>query len=406
MNDSQAAIAAPAGARPTVTLKPGEHKRLLGGHPWVYSNEVAMDAAAKALPPGSLVRLSSHEGRPLGTAMFSPRPLIAARLLSRDPGGAIDRRFLGERLVRALALRQRLFAAPYYRLAHAEADGLPGTVIDRFGNVLVMQVSTAGMERLTPELLAALDDLLHPAAVLLRNDGSMRELEGLASEVRFASGQFDGPLELVENGVRFLADIGAGQKTGWFFDQRDNRAAVAGLAGGARLLDVYSYTGGFAIQAAVAGAGQIVAIDRSEPALSLAARAADLNGVGARCSFRRGDAFATLEALAGQGERFDIVVADPPAFVKSRKDLNQAARAYRKLARLAAALVRPGGFLFVASCSHHMLPDNFAEQVRRGLVDANREGRIVRSAGAGADHPVHPALPETAYLKALLLQLD
>lgn len=393
-------------ARPTVTLKGGEHRRVVSGHPWVFSNEVIMDNRAKALAPGSLVTVASYDGRPLGCFMFNPHSLIAARLLSRDPGAAIDRRFLGERLERARALRDRLFGQPFYRLVHAEADDLPGLVIDRFGDRLVVQVNTAGMALLQSELLAALDQVLQPAAVMLRNDSGARALEGLESEVRWAKGAAEGPVELVENGVRFLADLGEGQKTGWFFDQRENRASVSRLAGGGRVLDLYCYTGGFAVQAAAGGAAAVLGIDRSEGALALAARSAALNGVEGRCRFERGDAFGTLEALAGEGERFDIVVADPPAFVKSKKELNQAARGYRKLARLAAALVTPGGFLFIASCSHHMTVENFGEQVARGIGEAGRSARILRASGAGPDHPVHPFLPETAYLKALLLQID
>jgi 23S rRNA (cytosine1962-C5)-methyltransferase len=404
MNDRTAT--ATTAARPTVTLKGGEHRRVLSGHPWVFSNEVIMDARTKALAPGSLVTVASYEGRPLGGFMFNPHSLIAARLLSRDPAAAIDRRFLVERLERARALRDRLFERPFYRLAHAEADDLPGLVIDRFGDRLVVQVNTAGMELLLPELLAALDAVLSPEAVLLRNDSGARTLEGLESYARWAKGGAEGPVELVENGVRFLADLGEGQKTGWFFDQRENRASVARLAGGARVLDLYCYTGGFALQAAAGGAASVLGIDRSEGALALAAQSATLNAVEGRCRFERGDAFGTLEALAEEAERFDIVVADPPAFVKSKKELNQAARGYRKLARLAAALVRPGGFLFIASCSYHMTPENFGEQVARGLGEAGRSGRILRASGAGPDHPVHPFLPETAYLKALLLQID
>src|SRR5215471_10211231 len=387
MNDRSVPGPAPTSVRPTIVLKAGEHKRVLTGHPWIYSNEVVMDAAAKTLAAGTLVRIVSHDGRAVGAAMFSPRPLIAARLFSRDPAATIDRDFLAARLARALALRNKLFSAPYYRLVHAEADGLPGTVIDRFGDTAVVQINTAGMELLQPALLAALDDVVAPSTVILRNDGPMRALEGLDSYVRCSRGSVEGPIELVENGVRFLADPREGQKTGWFFDQRDNRAAVAGLAAGG-------------------GAAAVVGVDRSEPALELAARAASLKGVAARCRFQRGDAFATLEGLHGQGERFGVVVADPPAFVKSKKEINQAARAYRKLARLAAAVVEPGGFLFIASCSHHMTAENFAEQVSRGLGDAGRGGRILRGSGAAADHPVHPALPETAYLKGLLLQVD
>ena len=392
--------------RPAVTLKGGEHRRVAAGHPWVFSNEVIMDARTKAIPPGSVATVRSYDGRALGTALFNPHSLIAARLLAREPDAAIDRSFLAERLRRARALRERLFDRPYYRLVHAEADGLPGLVIDRFGDALVLQANTAGMERLLPELLTALDDVLRPATVMLRNDSPARTLEGLEGYSRWAKGAHEGPIELVENCVRFLADPGEGQKTGWFFDQRENRASVARLGGGARVLDVYCYTGGFAVQAAAAGAAAVLGIDRSEPALALAARSAALNGVDARCRFERGDAFAMLDALAANGERFDIVVADPPAFVKSKKELNQAARGYRKLARLAAALVRPGGFLFIASCSHHMTLENFGEQAARGLGDAGRGGRIIRASGAGPDHPVHPFLPETAYLKALLLQID
>jgi 23S rRNA (cytosine1962-C5)-methyltransferase len=404
MND-KTAISATA-ARPTVTLKGGEHRRVVAGHPWVFSNEVIMESRAKALAPGSLVTVASYDGRALGTFMFNPHSLIAARLLSRDPAAAIDRRFLGERLERARQLRDRLFGQPIYRLVHAEADDLPGLVIDRFGGQLVVQVNTAGMELLLPELLAALDEVLRPAAVMLRNDSGARTLEGLESYVRWAKGDAGGPVELLENGVRFLADLGEGQKTGWFFDQRENRADVARLASGARVLDLYCYTGGFSVLAAVQGAAAVLGIDRSEPALAVAARSAALNGVDGRCRFERGDAFGTLEKFHGQGERFDIVIADPPAFVKSKKELNQAARGYRKLARLAAALVTPGGFLFIASCSHHMTVENFGEQVARGIGEAGRAGRILRASGAGPDHPVHPFLPETAYLKALLLQID
>ncbi|MGH6927805.1 MAG: class I SAM-dependent rRNA methyltransferase [Dongiaceae bacterium] len=392
--------------RPVVTLKGGEHRRVAVGHPWVFSNEVIMDARTKAIPPGSVATVSGYDGRVLGTALFNPHSLIAARLLARESDAVVDRRFLAERLQRARALRDRLFEQPFYRLAHAEADGFPGLIIDRFGETLVLQANSAGMERLLPDLLAALDEVLRPAAVMLRNDSAARGLEGLESYSRWANGATEGPIELVENGVRFLADPGEGQKTGWFFDQRENRASVARLAAGARVLDVYCYTGGFAVQAAATGAAEVLGVDRSEPALALAARSAALNGAEARCRFERGDAFATLETLAAQGEGFDIVVADPPAFVKAKKELNQAARGYRKLARLAAALVRPGGLLFIASCSHHMTPENFGEQVARGLGDAGRGGRIIRASGAGPDHPVHPFLPETAYLKALLLQID
>ncbi|MBI3710773.1 MAG: class I SAM-dependent rRNA methyltransferase [Proteobacteria bacterium] len=392
---------------PIVKLQPGRHKRVKAGHPWVYSNEVAMDAAAKALPPGSLIRLEAASGEALGVAMFNPHPLVAARLLSRNPRAAIDAAFVAERLGAALDLRERLYPGGFYRLIHAEADGLPGLVIDRFGAAAVVQTNAAGTDRLLPVILDAIETVLTPAVIVLRNDSAARTLEGLPIAVGVAKGSLSGPVELVEGGARFFADLEAGQKTGWFFDQRDNRAAVARLtAGGARVLDLYAYGGGFAVACARAGARDVLAVDRSGPALELAEHAARANEVAATCRFSRAEVFAELHRLAAATERFDVVIADPPAFVKSKKDLAVGSRGYRKLARLAAALVAPRGFLFVASCSHNVEPALFADLVRHGLADAERTGRVLSTTGASADHPVHPALPESAYLKAQLLQLD
>jgi 23S rRNA (cytosine1962-C5)-methyltransferase len=393
-------------ARPSVHLMPGGHRRAVWGHPWVFSNEIRMDAAAKALAPGSLVRLVAEHGEAIGVASFNPHTLIAARLLARAPEAAIDVSFFANGLNRALALRERIVDVPFYRLVHAEADGLPGLIIDRYGQALVLQANTAGMERLTPLLLEALDAVLSPAAVLLRNDSPVRGLEGLTLSLEWATAGVNHPVELLENGARFPIELGQGQKTGWFFDQRENRAMVASFAQGARMLDLYCYGGGFAVQAACRGATEVLGIDRSEPALAAASLAAQANGVAERCRFHQGEVFAELRRLNDARERFDIVVADPPAFVKSKKELAQGTKGYRKLVRLAAPLVDAGGLLFVASCSHHVDPPLFAEQVRRGLIDANRSGRILASTGAAKDHPVHPALPESAYLKAQLLQLD
>jgi 23S rRNA (cytosine1962-C5)-methyltransferase len=393
-------------SRPIIRLQPNRDRRASHGHPWVYSNEIAMTAEAKALPPGILVEVQASDGRPIGVGFFNPRSLIAVRVLDRTRGAVIDSGFLAARLTRALALRESLYDEPFYRLVHAEADGLPGLVIDRYGDVVVAQLNTAGMDRLSDDLLAALDAVIAPRVVVLRNDSTAREQEGLTREVRVAKGEMDGPIEVRENGARFLADLSGGQKTGWFFDQRDNRAFMAGLAKGRRVLDVYSYTGGFGIQAAVAGAAAVTACDSSEPALALARQAAQLNGVGDRMKFVRAEAFAEMERLVGQGERFDMVICDPPAFVKSQKDLQTGARGYRKLAKLGSALVEPGGYLFIASCSHNMPVERFAEELAHGLGQSHRTGRILRSAGAAPDHPVHPMLPESAYLKAQALQLD
>jgi 23S rRNA (cytosine1962-C5)-methyltransferase len=391
-------------AMPVIHLAKGRSRRLRAGHPWVFSNEIEMSPEVRGLPPGTVVALQDAGDEKLGVATFNPHTLIAARLLSRDGGQKIDAAFLADRLTRALALRERLYDRPFYRLIHSEADGLPGLILDRYGDVVTLQANTAGMERLTPLLLDALDATIAPRIVVLRNDTPARALEGLELGQRVAKGVLDGPVELEENGARFVADLAHGQKTGWFYDQRDNRAFVAGLARGQTVLDLYTYAGGFAIQAARAGAARVSAVDRSAESLDQLTRAAALNGV--EVDAIRAEAFAEMARLAASGQRYGVVVADPPAFVKSKKDLAAGSKGYRKMTRLAAALVEPGGILFVASCSHHMPAQTFAEEVAHGLSLAGRGGRILRSAGAAPDHPLHPHLPESGYLKSLTLQLD
>jgi 23S rRNA (cytosine1962-C5)-methyltransferase len=392
---------------PRVFLLPGHDKRVGFGHPWAYSNEIRVDAAAKATLPGALVQLVRVDGKFVATGTFNPKTLIAFRAFSRDADATIDRAFFARRLRAALALRERMFPKPYYRLVHAEADGLPGLIVDRYGDVCVLQAGTAGIEAMTPEILAALDEALGPRAVVLANESPLRALEGLDAYTRLASGELSGPIEVEENGLVFFADPLGGQKTGWFYDQRDNRAFIAGLARNAgSVLDLYCYAGGFAVAAAAQGAKRVLAVDGSAVALDLARRSAAKNGVADACEFLKQDAFDALEALAAGPERFEIVVADPPPFARSKKDVPAALKGYRKLARLAATLVRPGGFLFVASCSHNVTAEAFAAEAAGGISRAGREGRILRAAGAGPDHPVHPLLPETAYLKSLTLQLD
>ena len=344
--------------------------------------------------------------RPLGVATFNPHPLIAARILSRDPAALIDGEFITARLRAALAVRETLYPVPYYRLVHAEADGLPGLIIDRFGDILVVQVNTAGMEKLSAFLTASLQEVLAPRTIFFRNDSAVRNLEGLPQETRIVGDALEGPIDVMENGGVFQADPREGQKTGWFYDQRDNRAFVAALSKGKRVADFYSYTGGFAVSAALAGASEVHAFDRSQAALDFATQAAAVNGVAEKFSATRGDAFQLLHGFASEGETYDVVVADPPAFVKSKKDLQAGIRGYRKLFRLAAQIVAPGGYLFAASCSHHVDPPSFADAVRRALADTGRNGRILRSSGAAPDHPVHPFLPETGYLKGQMIQLD
>ncbi len=388
--------------RPTLRLNPGQGRRLRAGSPWVFSNEIAMRPEYRQMPPGALMRLETDNGGPLGTFMFNPHSLIAARLLDRDPAAVIDLEWLRARLRGAIALRERMCDTAYHRLVHAEADQLPGLIVDRYGDVAVLQANTAGMDRLTPLVVEALTGLLPLRAVVARNDSGARRQEGLTESVALLFGS-DADAEVVEGGVRFPVDPLSGQKTGWYFDQRPNRDRAAALANGARVLDVFSHVGAFGLRCAVAGAREVTLVDSSAPALALAEQAAALNGVADNVHMRRDDAFDAMTALGD--ERFDIVVCDPPAFARTRKDAEAGLRAYGRMARLAAALVAPGGFLFVASCSHHAPLDAWAAQIAMGLHRARREGRILFTGGAGPDHPVHPQLPESAYLKAQLIQI-
>ena len=356
----------------------------------------------RSMASGILVRIEGDDGARFGTFMFNPHSLIAARRLDRDPSAVIDADWLRARLREAIALRGRVCDTDYHRLVHAEADGLPGLVIDRYGEVAVLQANTAGMDRLVPLLVEALTDLLPLRAVVARNDAAARRQEGLPDVVALLAGS-EAAAEMVEGGVRFPIDLLAGQKTGWFFDQRPNRDRVAALADGARVLDVFCHVGAFGLRCAASGAREVTLVDSSAPALAQAERAAALNGFSSRVQFRRDDAFEAMAALGD--ERFGIVVCDPPAFAPARKDAASGLRAYGRMARLAATLVAPGGFLFVASCSHHAPLEAWAAQIAGGLHRARRDGRIVFTGAAGPDHPVHPHLPESAYLKTQLIQV-
>ncbi len=394
--------------RPLVRLAVRQGRRLHAGAPWVFSNEIVMDAEARRLPPGTLVTLEQEgakDGKQLGVAIFNPHSLIAARLLDRNPAADIDAGWIGARLADAAALRARVCDGPFHRLVHAEADRLPGLIIDRYDDVFVMQANTAGMDRLTPLIVDALRAAFAPRAIVARNDTAARRLEGLPEEVALLHG-LDARAEVREGGLAVPVDPLAGQKTGWFFDQRPNRDRIAALASGASVLDVFCHTGAFGLRAARAGARSVLLVDSSAPALGLAQAAAEHNGLGAVVRTRREDAFDAMTALAQANERFGIVVCDPPAFARSRKDAAAGLRAYARMARLAAALVEPGGLLFVASCSHHAPLEPWAASIAQGLRRAGREGQIIATTGAGPDHPVHPHLPETAYLKAQLIRVS
>jgi 23S rRNA (cytosine1962-C5)-methyltransferase len=389
---------------PRVQLTPDAGKRrAVRGHPWVFSNEILMTAEAKALPPGSVVHLAESNGRVLGAYHFNPHSLIAARLLTRSTTRGIDAAFFAERLTKALSLREKLFDVPYYRLVHAEGDLLPGLIVDRYGDTLVVQANTAGMDAARDPLVAALKRVLSPAAILWAADSAARQQEGLEPVSELVHGSINGPLTLIENGVTFYADPVGGQKTGWFFDHRNNRAFAAGLARGGSALDLYAYAGGFGLTAAAAGATAVLSVDRAAGSLALAQQAAEANGLAEIWSSETAEIFKWLEQAQG---RFDVVVADPPAFAKTKKDIAAATKGYEKLARLAAQRVAGGGFLCLASCSYHMTADAFQTACADGIREGGRGAALIHSAGAGPDHPVHPQLAQTAYLKFVVYRLD
>ncbi|WP_340148273.1 class I SAM-dependent rRNA methyltransferase [Billgrantia montanilacus] len=383
-------------------LKKNADRRLKAGHLWLYSNEIDIEATPlKGMEPGAQVIVEAANGKAMGVAYVNPNSLISARVVSRDPNMRLDRSLLVHRFNQALALRERLYAKPFYRLVHGEGDLLPGLVIDRFDDVLVVQLNTLGMERLGEEVVAALDKVLSPRVIVFKNDSSGRRQEQLERQVEVVKGELSGPVLMEENGVRFSVPVLDGQKTGWFYDHRANRAWLNGLVAGKRVLDVFSYVGGWGVQAAANGASEVLCIDSSAQALEHVAENAALNGLQEQVAVGEGDAFEALAALKADGEQFDVIVLDPPAFIRKRKDIPNGERAYGKLNREAMRLLGRDGLLLSASCSMHLAPERLMEVVRGAVRHQDRHGQVVFQGHQGSDHPVHPAIPETAYLKAL-----
>mgnify|MGYP001498893797 CR=1 FL=1 len=383
-------------------LKKNADRRLKAGHLWLYSNEIDIDVTPlKGMEPGAQVVVEAANGKAMAVAYVNPNSLISARVVSRDPNMRLDRSLLVHRFNQALALRERLYAKPFYRLVHGEGDLLPGLIIDRFDDVLVVQLNTLGMERLGEEVVAALDKVLSPRVIVFKNDSSGRRQEQLERQVEVVKGELSGPVPMEENGVRFSVPVLDGQKTGWFYDHRANRAWLNGLVAGKRVLDVFSYVGGWGVQAAANGASQVLCIDSSAPALENVAENAALNGLQEQVAVGEGDAFEALAALKADGEQFDVIVLDPPAFIRKRKDIPNGERAYAKLNREAMRLLGRDGLLLSASCSMHLAPERLMDVVRGAVRHQDRHGQVVFQGHQGSDHPVHPAIPETAYLKAL-----
>jgi 23S rRNA (cytosine1962-C5)-methyltransferase len=391
----------------TLKLKKNEERRLKQGHLWIFSNEVDNDATPlKQFEAGQQVVIEGANGKPLGMGYVNPNTLICARLLSRNPKVELNEKFLKRRIQAAQALRELNFDEPYYRLVFGESDGLPGLVIDRFGDVFAVQITTAGMEAVKEQIVQVLENLYHPQAVVLRNDSKSRELEGLPLYEEVALGSLPEEVIIRENGAQFAVPVSGGQKTGWFYDHRMARARLQGLVKGKRVLDVFSYLGGWGIAAAIAGAESVTCVDASEAALDGVERNAELNGVIDKLTMIQGNAFEVLNALRLEAERFDVVIVDPPAFVKRKKDLKQGAEGYRRINEIAMRLLEADGILVSASCSHHMSRDHLLEQVQSAARHIDRTVQLFDQAHQAPDHPVHPAIAETEYLKTFFFKVS
>lgn len=386
-------------ALPELRLKRGEDRRLSAGHLWVFSNEVDTERTPLTdFEPGALCSVVSDRDKFLGYGYVNPHSLICARILGRDAEHPPGKSLFVHRLQVALSLRNALYERPFYRLAYGESDGLPGLVLDRFGDVVVGQIATAGMEALKPQIEAALQKVIGPAALLWKNDSGARELEGLPSYVEPGFGDLPERIEIEEGGVTFQVPVGGGQKTGWFFDQSANRLALRKYVGGARVLDVFSYLGAWGLGALRAGATEATCVDSSAAALDALQATAAANGL--KPAVIRGDAFDVMESLHAERRRFDVVVIDPPAFIKRKKETPKGEAAYKRLNQLAMQLLDRDGILVSCSCSYHLEPGSLVTAIQRAARHVGRFAQIVEVGGQAPDHPIHPAIPETRYLKA------
>lgn len=396
---------------PVLRLKPKmDPRRIRFGYPWVYDNELVLDRRTKSLEPGTLAELQDEGRTPLATVAVNTGSRIVGRVLGAPGMGPLTGDWLAERLSHALSLRETIYDQPFYRLVHAEADGFPGVIIDRFGDTAVVQPNAAWAERHLDLITAALTRVTGVTTILKSAGGRARSLEGLDDADAVLTGTApDGPVPVPMNGATYMADLTGGQKTGLFFDQRPNHAFAARLSRGARVLDVFSHVGGFALAALAAGADNALAVDGSQPALDLATEGAARTGVADRFATRKGDAFDTLTQLGEANELFDVVICDPPAFAPTKQALDAGLRAYERIARLAAPLVRPGGYIGLCSCSHAADLDKFRTAcirgIGRGLYQTGRSAKLIHTGFAGPDHPIHPQLAESGYLKALFFQL-
>ncbi len=387
---------------PRLQLNSGHDRRVQKGHLWIFSNEVNVAATPlKNFTPGALVTLLNQSQQVLGVGYINPNCLLCVRILSHQEQ-IIDESFFVKRFQSALSLRTMLYATPYYRLVFGESDGLPGLIVDRYNDTLVVQCNTAGMDQLQDRVIAALKTVLSPRRILLRNDSGHRTIEGLPLSQQMILGDNTTPLQVQENGAIFSIPLLEGQKTGWFYDHRDNRRHLLPFVKQKTVLDVFSYLGGWAIAAACAGAKQVTCIDSSKTAISTLTHNAQLNDVADKITAICDDAFDAMITLIDKKQHFDIVIIDPPAFIKSKKDKPAGMRAYEKLNRLALQLVSTNGLMVSASCSMHLLQEDLLAVIQQATHKTGSDVSILAQWHQSLDHPIHPMIPETNYLKAML----
>lgn len=387
----------------TLSLKKAVVTRVMRGHPWIYRNE--LPELPPDFPPGALVELVDSRGRFIAIGYCNPKSVITVRILSRERE-TIDEGFFRKRIGAAHRFRERFYAGEEsYRVVYSEADLLPGVILDRYGDHAVVQILTAGMERHTESIVAAIREVLSPQTLIARNDVSSRALEGLKVESSILFGTYAPPVVVKKNGLHFEVDLLAGQKTGFFLDQSDNYLALQGIVEGQEVLDTFCYSGGWSLHAARFDAKSITGVDASESAIALARQNAIRNGSDARCQFYVANVFDFLKECEKERRRYDCIILDPPSFVKRRKEIENAIRGYKEINLRAMKLLRPGGFLVTCSCSYHLSPDQFRDMLVDAAGDVGRTLRQISLRSQGKDHPALLALPETEYLKCAFLQV-
>jgi 23S rRNA (cytosine1962-C5)-methyltransferase len=385
-----------------VILKKHEAERIEHFHPWVFDNEVKRIEGI--FSPGDIVDVYSHDHHFLGRGYINPRSKILVRLLTRQEE-EINRAFFERRLAAAWQSRLKLLPdTNSCRVVFGEADFLPALVVDKFADYLSIQTLALGIDKYKDVIASLLDEMLKPQGIYERNDAQVRTREGLAEQKGFLKGPFPTEIVIRENELKMLVDIDAGQKTGYFLDQRENRAAIRPYVQGARVLDAFSYTGGFALHAALYGACAVTAVDSSEPALDWLRRNADLNALGGKIACRTANVFDLLREYEQQGADFDVIILDPPAFAKSRAALATAYRGYKEINLRALKLLTPGGFLITCSCSHYMEEPLFLSMLSDAAADARRPLRIIEIRGQAKDHPLLSGFAESRYLKCVIAQ--